>query len=97
MAKDWLYQHVIAKVCSAGVFDFQLLLKGPNNGSLHCVYNLWVQTTGKDTLEINVDMYGCMHEQMKNSCLFLGDVADSNKCLLKTELKADDAVLRQQL
>ncbi len=37
----------LPEVCSAGVFDFQLILKGPNKGSLHCVYSLRVQTNGK--------------------------------------------------
>ncbi len=52
---------------------------------------------GTQRYALDVDIYRCTHEQMKNSSLFLGDVADSITCLLETELKADDAVLRQQL
>ncbi len=48
-------------------------------------------------LETHVDIHKCMHEQVKNSSLFLRDVADSIKCLLEIELKAEPAVLRQQL
>jgi hypothetical protein len=56
-----------------------------------------IMGTQRYALETDVDIYRCTHEQMKNSSLFLGDVADSITCLLETELKADGAVLRQQL